>query len=282
MAGYALNYLTPTATVSGEVTKAALLASNHKGPEAISGVLIEKVCFACAQLLFVAIGAGFILWKVHLPKTLWVAMLIGGTPVAGGIVTFLLLQSQGKLGGLIRWLAARQLGGNALQGVARQISEVDNALHAYYRERPRDLAVAICWHLLGFSLGIWATWLVLGQASPPIGLATAAAIWLLGMCFDVLSFAVPLNIGALEGSRILALKATGYDSLLGFTYGVSLRLAQLFWAIYGLVSYGLLLSQPVSGAVPNKKRLWSQITSGIAQARNGLRRGGTFLSKPNL
>src|SRR6266850_1046777 len=105
MAGYALNYLTPTATVSGEVTKAALLASNHKGPEAISGVLIEKVCFACAQLLFVAIGAGFILWKVHLPKTLWVAMLIGGTPVAGGIVTFLLLQSQGKLGGLIRWLA---------------------------------------------------------------------------------------------------------------------------------------------------------------------------------
>src|SRR5690348_9918947 len=46
MAGYALSYLTPTATLSGEVAKAALLASNHKGPEAVSGVLIEKVCFA--------------------------------------------------------------------------------------------------------------------------------------------------------------------------------------------------------------------------------------------
>jgi hypothetical protein len=62
--------------------------------------------------------------------------------------------------------------------------------------------------------GILATWIVLGQANPQIGFGTDAAIWFLGMCFDRLSFAVPLNIGALEGSCILALKATGYDALL--------------------------------------------------------------------
>jgi hypothetical protein len=58
--------------------------------------------------------------------------------------------------------------------------------------------------------------------------------------FDLLAFAVPLNLGTLEGSRIVAFKAVGYDALLGMTYGVALRLSELFWAGFGLVSHGLL------------------------------------------
>ena len=141
-----------------------------------------------------------------------------------------------------------------MQAAARRISQVDDALRAYYRERPGELALAVCWHLLGFSLGILPTWLVLRHASSEIGFGTAAAIWFLGMLFDLLSFAVPLNVGVLEGSRMLALKATGYSALLGFTYGVSLRLAQLFWAMFGLVGYGLLLSKPVAGFTGKEKR----------------------------
>src|SRR5215469_3973182 len=34
MAGYAINYLTPTAALGGEVIKGTLLASRHRGPEA--------------------------------------------------------------------------------------------------------------------------------------------------------------------------------------------------------------------------------------------------------
>jgi hypothetical protein len=39
----------------------------------------------------------------------------------------------------------------------------------------------------------------------------------------------------------VAFKAVGYNALLGMTYGVALRLGELFWAGFGLVSYGLLL-----------------------------------------
>src|ERR1051326_9632535 len=49
MAGYAINYLTPTATLGGEVTKATLLASAHKGPGAVAGVLVGKLCFGFAH-----------------------------------------------------------------------------------------------------------------------------------------------------------------------------------------------------------------------------------------
>src|SRR5215467_7182124 len=33
MAGYAINYLTPTAALGGELTKGVLLAAHHPGPE---------------------------------------------------------------------------------------------------------------------------------------------------------------------------------------------------------------------------------------------------------
>src|SRR5216110_2086976 len=79
MAGYAINYLTPTAALGGEVTKGVLLAQHHRGPEATSGVLIGKLCFALAHLVFVALGALFVLSRLPLPRPLWFSMLACGT-----------------------------------------------------------------------------------------------------------------------------------------------------------------------------------------------------------
>jgi uncharacterized membrane protein YbhN (UPF0104 family) len=125
MAGYAINYLTPTAAMGGEVTKAALLASQHRGPEAVTGVLIGKICFAFSHLLFVVIGSITCLWRIDLPRTLWLGMSISGGLIASGMVVFLLIQKHGKLGVLIRWLASRKLGGSMTQRAAQGISEVD-------------------------------------------------------------------------------------------------------------------------------------------------------------
>ncbi len=62
------------------------------------------------------------------------------------------------------------------------------------------------------------------------------------MWFDLLTFAVPLNLGTLEGTRVVAFKAIGYSSLMGMTYGVATRLAQMSWAAFGLLSYAFLAS----------------------------------------
>jgi hypothetical protein len=63
------------------------------------------------------------------------------------------------------------------------------------------------------------------------------------MWFDLITFAVPQNLGTLEGTRIVALRAIGYSSLLGMTYAVALRLAQLFWSAVGLLIHLLILRQ---------------------------------------
>lgn len=247
MAGYAINYITPTAALGGEFTKAALLASRHRGPESASGVLIGKVCFALAHLIFVAFGALLVLWRVPLPRTLWIAMLACGALLAGGMAAFMLLQKFGHIGAIVRWLAARKFGGRPLQKFASDITAVDGAMKRFYADRPGDLPRAIGWHLVGYSVGIVQTWLFFHLLHLDTTWTMAAATWFLGMWFDLLTFAIPMNLGTLEGTRIVALKGLGYTAVTGMTYGVAIRMAQVAWSLFGLVNYALLnsaISQP--------------------------------------
>src|SRR5215469_7614811 len=71
MSGYAINYLTPTASLGGEVIKATLLASKCPGPESVSGLLVEKVAMATAHDRFVALGCVALQSRVNLPCSLW-------------------------------------------------------------------------------------------------------------------------------------------------------------------------------------------------------------------
>jgi uncharacterized protein (TIRG00374 family) len=240
LAGYAINYLTPTAALGGEVTKATLLASKCRGREAVSGVLIGKACFGLAHLIFVAIGTLIIMRSIRLPAAIWMPLLFSGLLIGGGVFSFILLQKYGKLGSLIRWLTARGVGGRALEKVGAQLTAVDEEMRAFYRKQPWDMCLAIFWHLAGYSAGILQTWLFLHLVHPPASLSVAASIWFLGMWFDLLTFAIPMNIGALEGSRVLSLKLFGFSPALGLAYGVALRSAQILWAAVGLVFYSVL------------------------------------------
>jgi uncharacterized protein (TIRG00374 family) len=243
MAGYAINYLTPTAALGGEAAKIDLLAAHRRGPKAASGVLIEKFCFSFAQVLFVLIGSVFLAGRVHLHASLWASMILSVSLVAAGMLVFFLLQKYGKLGSLIRWVAALRPGNSTLRNVAEQTSRVDNALRVFYARQPRNMWIAIGWHLLGYCTGFFQTWFFIRAVGLETSPLVLAAIWFLGMWFDLLTFAVPLNMGSLEGSRIVVFKAVGYAALPGMAYGLAIRLSQIFWSVAGLAIYGCLTAR---------------------------------------
>ncbi|MBW2305635.1 MAG: flippase-like domain-containing protein [Deltaproteobacteria bacterium] len=253
MAGSSINYITPTATLGGEVTKGALLASNHGGTDAITSVLIGKLAYALAQLLFVAFGTFFILWKIHLPPGIWPAMLVSSSLLAAGIVGFLIVQKAGKFGAVARWFVTHNLGGKALETLAGHLTTVDEELKCFYTQRPGNLPFAIFWHIVGMACGIVQAWYFLLLLTDHGSFFIAAGIWFLGSWFDLLTFPIPLGIGIQEGTRVLALKAVGFDLALGLTYGVVLRLEQIFWAGVGLLLYATLLSAKREGGLFPKK-----------------------------
>jgi uncharacterized protein (TIRG00374 family) len=242
MAGNAINYLTPTAALGGEATKVTLLASNHRMTGAVSGVLIGRLSTGMAQALFVAIGSAVVFCNANLPRPVWIAMFSSSGFVIVGIVVFLLLQKYGQLGAIVRWLAASRLGGKTLKKLALEINSVDDALKAFHRERPRDLALSVAWQLFGHSTGLVQTWWFFHLLHCPFSASRIATVWVLGLWFDMLTFAVPLNMGTLEGTRIVAFKAIGFSAVTGMTYGIALRLAQLSCVCFGLINYGLFLN----------------------------------------
>lgn len=248
MAGYSINYLTPTATLGGEVTKGALLSVNHNATEAAAGVIVGKLAYSLAQLLFVSLGSIFTLWGTDLPAGVWRALLLSGTLLASGIFGFLLAQKYGKLGALVRWLAARKAGGKMLQKAAHHVTAVDEELRSFYKSHPYDLLSAVSWHIAGMACGIIQAWYFLLLLNDHASLKTAAGIWFLGGWFDLLTFAIPLNIGVQEATRIVVFRAVGFGSVMGLAYGLTLRLEQIFWATVGLLCYASLRSEQCKSA----------------------------------
>jgi hypothetical protein len=241
LAGYAINFLTPSASVGGEVARGALLAGHQRGPEATSGVLIDKLSGAVAHLLLVVIGTVFVLWNVKLPRAIWIGLLLSNVLITAGIMAFLLLQKNGKLGGAIRWLAAHRPKSQTLQKMASDLTNVDELLKGFYQTRRAHLVLATAWHTIGHAVATFQTWLFLYLVNPASSLADVATASILCLWFDFATFAVPLNLGTLEGSRILALKAVGCSAVTGMTYGMAQRIAQIFWGVAGLLSYFSLL-----------------------------------------
>jgi glycosyltransferase 2 family protein len=254
LSGYSINYLTPTASLGGEVTKGTLLTMNSSGTKAATGVIIGKLAYTLAQLLFVALGSILTLMEVSLPAGIWPALLISSGLLASGVMGFLLVQKYGKLGALLRWLSGRNVAVNILRKASHHITEVDDELRLFYKNRPWDLPFAMLWHTVGMSCGIVQSWYFLYLLTDNVSLAVAAGIWFLGSWFDLLTFAIPLGIGVQEGTRVIALKALGFDLVLGLAYGVTLRLEQLFWAGCGLLFYVTLLSEKPKSTLPDKPK----------------------------
>ena len=238
MAGFAINYLTPSASVVGELTKVGLLASQRRTPEAVSSVLVDKFCLAAGHLLLVLAGSVILLMRVELPWGLRLAMILSTLLLGVGIFGFMLVQKRGKLGWLLRWLVAHGWGGNGLATAAQDVSEVDERLKMFYRERRQELLPSIGWHLFGHSIGVAQTWFFFRALNQPVSVTGIVGASILCLWFDLVSFAIPLGLGALEGGRIVAFRAIGSSALLGMTFGATLRLAQIFWACFGLLSYG--------------------------------------------
>lgn len=236
-AGYAINYLTPTASVGGDVSRASLLALTYRGTQSVTSVLLDKLMTAIAHLLLVAGGAFFLLFQVRLPGELWIAMIVTTVLLTVGMGTFFWLQKAGQLGLFFRWLARHRIGGKVVQQAESRISEVDEALKRFYREHPGDLVLSVSWHAFGHLAALLHAWLFLRLLGQPAPATMVAAAGLLSLWFDLLTFVVPLNLGTLEGSRMVIFKALGCQALLGMAFGVAVRAAQLFWACFGLASY---------------------------------------------
>jgi uncharacterized membrane protein YbhN (UPF0104 family) len=197
--------------------------------ESVASVIIAKTTITLSQALFLAMGVAAALAlavDARLVRAmLWLLLveLIG----AGG---FLAVQIAGLVTRGARLLERFK----KLQAFAAA-ENLDRTLQSFYRREWRRFALSVSFHLLGWIMGVFETWLFLRVLQIPASITTALVIETLGSAVRFATFFVPGSLGALEGANTAAFAALGFGAQAGLAFSLLRRLRQVVWIGLGVV-----------------------------------------------
>lgn len=246
MAGSAINQVTPTADIGGEVVKVLLLQSAMPKPVATAAVLIDKAGSALAQMAYL-IGGTLVLIG-QLPLSVQVRQASGITLglLTLGLMGFIGLQRYGGLSRLMGLLSRLNIGRSYLERARQHLITLETQWVTYYTNHPWRFVRCVVFHFLGFAFDAIRTYillrLLLGERAPGWldALMVAVAVAALQQVF----FFVPGNIGTLEGIRFTVLSAFDVAEVYGLAFGLVARLENLCWNGLGLLAYTICTRWP--------------------------------------
>jgi glycosyltransferase 2 family protein len=229
IAGEAVSVVTALASVGGDAVKVWFLRPHVPYRESVASVIIAKTTITLSQALFLLIGvvaAVAVAVDARLVRAmLWLLLieLIG----AGG---FLVVQIAGLVTRGARLLERFK----KLQALA-PAENLDRTLQSFYRREWRRFALSVGFHMLGWIMGVFETWLFLRVLQIPASITTALVIETLGSAVRFATFFVPGSLGALEGANTAAFAALGLGAQAGLAFSLLRRLRQVVWIGLGVV-----------------------------------------------
>lgn len=231
--GDALNYLTPTAGLGGEVVRARRLAAQAPMTAIAASVSIAKLSQFAGQTLFLVLGLAWVLPTLELPANVRQAALVGLGLFSFLVMASIVAQRRGLFAPLLR--AVRRLGWVRQHAeLVQRIAGLDAEIARYHL----DGSAAFFWSAIAFALG-WACGLVevallLWLLDVPATWTTVLAIEVLSVVIDSLLFFVPAKAGTQEAGKVLIFTLLGLDPATGLSFGLLRRVRELTWAAIGL------------------------------------------------
>lgn len=225
VAGDAVNYLTPSATIAGEVARTNLLNDSEGGEVRASSVIVAKVAQSLAQAAF-SLGGLLAFWA-QLP------MLQGKEWYAYGAGAALLAFAVG----LALYEASRPTPRHAPQ--ARDFSWKDlramrGWLRYHYRRHPVRFAASWLFFAFGYAWGAFEAYWICYFLGVPVSPQTALMIEVLSLTIDGILFMVPAKVGTQEGGKTAIFAALGMPAHAGLAFGIVRHIRELSWSALGL------------------------------------------------
>jgi uncharacterized protein (TIRG00374 family) len=246
LAGGAINQLTPTATLGGEVVKVQLLESALPREQALAAVVIDKTSYALARMIYLALGILYLTRRLPLPVGVqWSVSLTIGL-ITLGVVIFIACQRYGALSKFIRGLGHLNIAQVKLHRLSQHLVHLDTQLVMYYMAHPWRFTGSVLAHCLGHTSEVFQTYILLhfllGGDAP--GFADAVAVAIAVAALDEAFFFMPGRLGTLEGARFTVLSALGVAKVYGLAFGLVVRIQNLVWSGIGLLAYVMCTRLP--------------------------------------
>lgn len=245
LAGAAINYVTPTATLGGEVVRGTLVPREVASAEVTASLAINKLTAALADALVATAGVAVLLTHAPLSPGARLGTAGGVGLVLAGVAVFMTLQRKGQLAGLLgrRRGIARILGAQRASQVTRVAEDIDSRIASFHAGGSARLLGAVGLHLLGGAVGALQLFVFLRFVGAPSDPMTVLAIFVVARAIDLVSFVVPARLGAQEGARMVAMSLVGLEASLGLLFALVLRLEQVAWTGIGFIAYAAMLWQ---------------------------------------
>lgn len=225
VAGDAINYLTPSATIAGEVARTAMLSDAQSTDVRAASVVVAKSTQTLGQVLFAAVGlvcvgAGGIApgwgWEV-LPYV----VAAGTIPIAALLVYRL---SPGRAA----WSTA---------SLPAWLQTLGARLRQFVRDHPGRVVLSTLMFVLAYAWGAFEAYWICRFLLIPVTVPTALTIEVLSVTIDGVLFLVPAKIGTQEGSKMAIFAALGLPPSLGFAFGIVRHIRELTWAGLGMLAF---------------------------------------------
>ncbi|MBI4677931.1 MAG: flippase-like domain-containing protein [Elusimicrobia bacterium] len=230
IAGDGVNYLTPSATIAGEVVRPGMLGMEVAPEAKVASVVVAKFTQSLGQALFILTGIVFIA-AARIPvadqfKGWFYAAVACLTAVFTALILYAVLARKSKEE------PEAPSSGSSLRSFKRQMG-------TYFRGHPARFIGSILFFALGYVWGCVEAFLICFFLGLPVTVTMAYVIEVLSSAVDGAFFMVPAKMGTQEAGKTAIFAGLGLPAATGFAFGVIRHLRELVWAGFGIALFSL-------------------------------------------
>jgi putative membrane protein len=234
VAGDAVNYVTPTASLGGEFVRTRFLRGQGTSTAIVASVAVAKLSQTVGQISFVIIGLAVVLDDTPLPAGVRHGLLLGLGAFSALVIGLIFVQRHGMFAPLLR--AAQRLGLSArAPELTRRLQHLDEEIARFHGAANGGFFLSTAGFFTGWALGVVEIYLILWFLGVPVTVHRALTIEVLSVAIDAAFFFVPAKAGTQEGGKVLIFTVLGLDPAKGLALGILRRIRELTWASLGLL-----------------------------------------------
>ncbi|MFI5396681.1 MAG: flippase-like domain-containing protein [Candidatus Binatia bacterium] len=234
IAGDAVNYLTPTATLGGEFVRTRYLRGQAEGTSLVASVAVAKLTQTIGQIAFVIIGLAFVLDDTPLPPTVRHGLLFGLAAFSALTLALIFGQRRGMFAPMLRMAQRLGLPDRAPE-LARRLQRLDAEIARFHGDTNGAVFLSSASFCAGWAMGVVEIYLILWLLGVPVSVHRALTIEVFSVAIDGMLFFVPAKVGTQEGGKVLIFALLGLDPGKGLALGILRRIRELTWALVGML-----------------------------------------------
>ncbi len=236
VSGFSLNYITPFVGLGGEPYRIMAYKEYIGTEKSVSSVIIFTLMHMISHVVFWVFSMAWVILFLEMPMHYWLIMAVIFVVLILLLSVYMKAMKSGLLNTL-KWIVTK-LPFKKLAALIEdnhdKLDEADKYIRNFYNTRKKDFFLVVFYEFVSRIISSMEYYFILMAVGVHIGIFEAIFINA-GMSLVInLTFFIPFQLGAREGSLVFVHGMLGIDASLGLYASIVNRVREFFWILLGL------------------------------------------------